>query len=174
MDYQRDNHSKFLIIYHIIFVVKYRKAPIVYGENGHSSRSFFGRRRLSGAMDIFVVQLGTLQLTLYGNILNLKANKPDNSSPELKTQGFSCWHSINKYSRNKSFIYLSKTSSPIKFSVPVFFMLIILAEGNHPNSKGIHPIHPFQRNLELFQPCNKIDHIQLLGSTFFKLRRHPF
>jgi REP element-mobilizing transposase RayT len=34
MDYQRKNHSKFLIIYHIIFVVKYRTfTNAVWGLN---------------------------------------------------------------------------------------------------------------------------------------------
>jgi len=64
MDYQRNNHSKFLIIYHTIFVV----------------------------------QLETLQSTLYGGIFSLKANKPGNSSPELKTQGFSC-RKLNKFKK---------------------------------------------------------------------------
>lgn len=33
MDYGRKNHSKFLIIYHIIFVVKYRKSLLIqYGN----------------------------------------------------------------------------------------------------------------------------------------------
>ena len=32
MDYERRNHSKFLVIYHIIFVVKYRKSLLIqYG-----------------------------------------------------------------------------------------------------------------------------------------------
>jgi len=33
MDYQRNNHSKFLIIYHTIFVVKYRRPLLIqYGR----------------------------------------------------------------------------------------------------------------------------------------------
>ncbi|CAK0773844.1 transposase [Gammaproteobacteria bacterium] len=33
MDYKTKNHSKFLIVYHIIFVVKYRKSLLVkYGD----------------------------------------------------------------------------------------------------------------------------------------------
>ena len=33
MDYQRKSHCKFLIVYHLIFVVKYRKPLLVqYGE----------------------------------------------------------------------------------------------------------------------------------------------
>jgi putative transposase len=33
MEYRRKNHSKFLVIYHIIFVVKYRKLLLAeYGD----------------------------------------------------------------------------------------------------------------------------------------------